>query len=80
MVDYNIYDTDSDYLPDLWEMKYFDNLNYGANDDPDNDGYLNIQEKVNGTDPTQTDPIRNTTFFESYKDYLGNWVSTFLPS
>ncbi len=46
-------DTDNDGMPDFWEEEY--NLNArdstNHNDDPDEDGYLNIEEYINGTNP-----------------------------
>lgn len=45
-------DSDGDGLPDWWEMQYFGGLQYGANDDPDGDGYTNLEEFNAGTDPT----------------------------
>ncbi len=47
-------DTDHDGMPDSWEAKF----GLGASDgsdgsqDKDNDGYTNIEEFLNGTDPT----------------------------
>jgi hypothetical protein len=46
-------DTDSDGLPDTWEMDNFGTLDYGANDDPDDDGKTNLQEYNAGTDPNK---------------------------
>lgn len=45
------YDSDGDGLPDAWEKKYFGALTYGANDDPDKDGYTNAQEYAAGSNP-----------------------------
>ena len=45
-------DTDGDGLPDSWELLYFGNLSEAANDDPDGDGFTNLQEFLAGTDPT----------------------------
>ncbi|MDY6844150.1 MAG: CFI-box-CTERM domain-containing protein [Thermodesulfobacteriota bacterium] len=45
-------DTDEDGMPDWWELK--NNLNPAANDaleDPDNDGYTNLEEYLSNTDP-----------------------------
>lgn len=44
-------DTDADGLPDAWETTYFSSLAQGASDDPDNDGYTNLQEYQAGTNP-----------------------------
>jgi hypothetical protein len=44
-------DADGDGLPDAWEMTYFGTLAYGAGDDPDGDGYTNLQEYQTGTNP-----------------------------
>ena len=47
-------DTEGDGLPDLWERRYFGNLDPTANGDPDGDGaeYSNLNEYYAGTDPT----------------------------
>ena len=47
-------DSDGDGLPDWWEMLYFGNLNQGANDDPDGDGITNLQEYLEGRNPTKS--------------------------
>ena len=47
----NITDTDEDGLPDVWELKWFGNLTYGAGDDPDRDGQANGEEYGSGTTP-----------------------------
>lgn len=48
-------DTDGDGLPDFWEISFFKGqLNQGPNDDPDLDGYTNMEEFVAKTDPTIT--------------------------
>jgi glucose/arabinose dehydrogenase len=46
-------DTDGDGLPDDWEQQYFGSTT-GAlpGDDPDGDGFSNLQEFLSGTDPT----------------------------
>ena len=48
-------DTDSDGMPDEWEQRYGFNPRDASNasKDTDNDGYTNIEEYLNGTDPTQ---------------------------
>ncbi len=48
-------DQDSDGLPDTWEMEHFGNLSYGAEDDPDEDNFSNIDEYNNNTDPNNPD-------------------------
>lgn len=45
-------DIDDDSLPDGWEIRYFGDLTQGAEADPDADGYCNLAECRNGTDPT----------------------------
>ncbi len=45
-------DTDHDLLPDDWEMHFFDSLNQGPADDPDDDGVWNLDEYRRGTKPT----------------------------
>ncbi|MFQ5884459.1 MAG: hypothetical protein ACE5IO_05100 [Thermoplasmata archaeon] len=44
-------DSDQDGLPDWWELEYFGDLSYGADDDPDNDGFTNLEEYEAGTSP-----------------------------
>ena len=48
-------DADHDGMPDEWELRHKlnprDASDAGA--DPDSDGYTNIEEYINGTDPTQ---------------------------
>lgn len=48
-------DSDSDGMPDEWEKRYgFDSHDASnASKDNDNDGYTNIEEYLNGTDPTE---------------------------
>ena len=45
-------DTDSDSLPDWWEIVWFGNLNQVSTGDPDEDGKSNQQEYHFDTDPT----------------------------
>jgi hypothetical protein len=44
-------DSDGDGLPDAWEINNFGNLNQTANGDYDGDGFSNLQEFENGTEP-----------------------------
>jgi hypothetical protein len=48
-------DSDGDGMPDDWEIKYKLNPNDAsdASQDKDGDGYTNIEEFLNGTDPTK---------------------------
>ena len=46
-------DTDSDGLPDWWEIAYFGSItNWVGASDPDGDQYTNLEEYNAGTDPT----------------------------
>ena len=44
-------DVDADGLPDAWEQQYFNSISQGANGDPDGDGFTNLQEYNEGTNP-----------------------------
>jgi len=55
-------DSDNDNLPDDWELQYFSNLLNSTEDDPDNDGFWNIEEFMKKKSPTFTD----TMFAECY--------------
>ncbi|MDE0010950.1 MAG: thrombospondin type 3 repeat-containing protein [Candidatus Poribacteria bacterium] len=48
-------DSDSDGMPDVWEKRYGFDPQDPSNTvkDTDNDGYTNIEEYLNGTDPTE---------------------------
>jgi hypothetical protein len=52
---YSILDSDSDGLPDWWEMWYFVSLDESGADDYDTDGWTNLQEFANDLDPTEED-------------------------
>jgi len=53
---YSIADSDSDALPDWWEMAHFYSLDESGSGDSDGDGWTNFQEYANGLDPTEEDP------------------------
>lgn len=63
-------DTDNDGMPDEWEKKYgFDAGNADdSSADKDGDGYTNVEEYLNGTNPTEfvdyTKPENNTNTLE----------------
>ena len=48
-------DSDADGLPDAWERRHNPNhdLSWGSGADADDDGYTNIEEYLNGTDPNK---------------------------
>jgi len=48
-------DTDSDGLPDAWEMEMFGNLSQTGSGDADGDGLTNSEEFMAYTDPTKAD-------------------------
>jgi alpha-tubulin suppressor-like RCC1 family protein len=48
-------DSDGNGLPDWWELKYFGHTGVNPLVDPDGDGYSNLQEYLNGTNPLQPD-------------------------
>ncbi len=47
-------DSDGDGLPDSWELAYFGNLNQTATGDFDGDGISNLNEFLDGTNPTNS--------------------------
>ncbi|MCK5803589.1 MAG: pectate lyase [Lentisphaeria bacterium] len=50
-------DTDNDGMPDAWESAHaLDPATPSNNADPDKDGYTNLEEYLNGTDPGKAEP------------------------
>jgi hypothetical protein len=47
----NSSDSDGDGLADAWELTHFGHLDHNAGDDPDGDGFGNLQEQTAGTGP-----------------------------
>ena len=46
-------DGDSDGLPDAWEVRFLGTLSKDKTDDPDGDGFTNLQEFLNTTNPSE---------------------------
>lgn len=79
MLNFRVYystatDEDNDGIDDSWEITFFSNTNtWSGNDDADNDGIINLNEYIAGTNPT------NIQHFFSIQDYaatLSNDCST----
>jgi hypothetical protein len=49
-------DSDGGGIPDWWRLEYFQTNNVDPYGDPDGDGWVNLREFENGTNPTQFDP------------------------
>lgn len=47
-------DSDGDGMPDDWEILYFGNLDRDGTGDFDGDGISDLDEYLNGTDPTES--------------------------
>ncbi len=61
-------DTDGDGMADGWEMEHFGDLSHDPADDADGDGYANVTEERNGTDPSVAEtapPYLSTVHWQS---------------
>ena len=63
---YSVVDSDSDGMPDWWEVKNFDGLYALPDEDPDEDGFSNLYEYVHDTDPWVPDPVEREGLLEIY--------------
>jgi hypothetical protein len=71
-------DVDSDGLPDVWETNYFPSIaTWGAGDDPDNDGFTNLQEYQGGSNPALQASTPNDTDADGLPD---SWENTHFGS
>ncbi|NIP96319.1 MAG: hypothetical protein GWO24_23950 [Akkermansiaceae bacterium] len=57
----SLIDNDGDGLPDQWERENFGNLDEGANDDPNGNGFDNLADLVLGFDPAHPGPAGTLT-------------------
>jgi len=55
----SVLDKDADSLPDWWEFQTMGTMNELGSGDYDGDGYTNLEEYAQGTDPTIKDPQPN---------------------
>jgi hypothetical protein len=63
---YSVVDSDSDGMPDWWEVKNFDGLFPLPDEDPDEDGASNLEEYVHDTDPWVPDATESEGILEQY--------------
>jgi len=63
---YSVVDSDSDGMPDWWEVNNFDSLYALPDEDPDEDGFSNLYEYVHDTDPWVPDPDEKEGLLEVY--------------
>lgn len=66
-------DSDSDGLPDFWEIANFGNLDHKPNQDDDHDGKTNAQEFAAGTDPNEPlgAKVAGVWLYETYDNISG---------
>jgi hypothetical protein len=63
----------SDDLPDIWERRFFGNLDQTNSGDPDGDSQSNLTEYGNGSDPTHNNTIPNIG--NAVENNLLTWTS-----
>ena len=84
--EYNLYfdelfvvgDQDKDQVLDGWEQQYFGTLNYTSSDDPDGDGFSNLDEFIAGSDPTDQNSFLSLSYFinnQNFNEMNLSWVS-----
>jgi len=61
-------DTDGDGMLDAWEMDHFGTLDRDGTGDFDGDGISDLDEFLNGTDPTQVNQAPSTPVIETPED------------
>jgi glucose/arabinose dehydrogenase len=68
-------DSDGDGLPDDWEQQYFGSVTGAApGDDPDGDGFSNLEEFLAGTDPTNpASALRINAVIPTGSDFVINY-------
>lgn len=70
-------DSDTDGLPDDWELHHFQDLGHAANEDPDDDGAENLAEYAFGTVPTQAESDRGIVLVRGTKKGQATLFATF---
>jgi len=63
-------DSDNDGLPDQWEFSFFGSLVYNQFDDPDHDGFTNLQEFLAGTNPKDPTDCLSIVYFKHSKNSM----------